>query len=229
MGSLINARAHNVDLKIHAGGAIYRSNIPNGNVMLVVAPDSPIRAAKDLSGKTICVPSLGDQNMLATKAWVDTQGGDSRSLTFVEVPSSAAAAAVGQGRVAAAVVVPPFVARAVADGTVRILAQVFSAIAPRFLETGFFTTADFAAKHRDLVVRFGKIIADASLYVNAHTAEIADLLGPFSGIPAAAIVAAGISPCATSLDARDIQPLIDVSAKYGIIDHRFDAADFLFK
>jgi len=228
MGSIITARAKNIgDLKLHAGGATYRS--VKGDVMLVTAVDSPIRTAKDLNGKTVAVPSLGDQNTLAVRAWSDAQGGDSKSISFVEIPSSAGAAAVQQGRVAAAALVPPFVAHAVGAGQVRIVANVFAAIAPRFMETGWFSTGDYAAKHRDVVVPFGKVMATASAYVNAHTAETADALSAFSGVPTASIIDTGISYFETSVDPRDIQPLIDAMAKYGLIDHRFDAADFLLK
>lgn len=228
MGSIITARAKNIgDLKIHAAGATFRS--VKGDVMLVVAPDSPVRAAKDLNGKTISVPSLGDQNTLAVRAWSDANGGDSHSISFLELPSSAAAAAVTQGRVAAAALVPPFVAHAVGSGQVRVLANVFAAIAPRFLETGWFTTGEYAIKHRDVVLPFGKIMSTASAYVNAHANETADALSAFSGVPVASILDAGISYFSTSVDPRDIQPLIDAMAKYGLIDHRFDAADFLFK
>lgn len=229
MGSLIVARARNINLKIVAGGAIFRSADQQGQVLLVVAADSPLRTAKDFNGKTLSVPALGDQNVLAARAWIDSQGGDSRTIQFVEVPSSAAAAAVSQGRVAGSVLVPPFAARAIADGKMRSVATVFSAIAPRFLETAWFTTGDFAATHRDMLLRFGKVVAGASVYVNAHQADVLDLAASFSGQTTASIVQNGISTLATSVDSRDIQPLIDAMAKYSLIDRRFNAADFIVK
>jgi NitT/TauT family transport system substrate-binding protein len=229
MGALISARAHGIDVRINAGGALFQSTTPRAAVMLVVATDSPLRTGKDLGGKTIAVPALGDQNTLAIKAWVDAQGGDSKSLTFLEIPSSAAAAAVTQGRVAAAALVPPFAARSIGDGSVRIISNIFASIAPRFLLTAWFSTADYATKHRDLVLRFGKIVGTAAVYVNAHVPETADAMAAFSGVSAASIVQAGITPAATVLDPKDIQPLVDAMAKYGLIDHRFDATDFLFK
>jgi NitT/TauT family transport system substrate-binding protein len=229
MGSLIAARARNIDLKIIAGGAIFRIADTQGQVLLVVAADSPIRTAKDFSGKTLAVPALGDQNVLIARAWIDSQGGDSRTVQFVEIPSSAAAAAITQGRVAGSVLVPPFAARAIADGKIRSVAVVFSAIAPRFLETAWFTTADYAAKHRDIVLRFAKVVADASVYVNAHQADVVELVAAFSGQTTASIVQNGVSTLATSTEPREIQPLIDAMAKYNMIDHRFDAADFIVK
>jgi NitT/TauT family transport system substrate-binding protein len=229
MGSLIAARAHNVDLRILAGGALFRNSNARSEVLLVVAPDSPIRSGKDFNGKTVSVPSLGDQNSMAIRAWVDAHGGDSRTLSLVEVPSSAAVAAVDQGRIAGAVVVPPFAAKAIAEGKAKMIAAVFGAIGTRFLETAYFTTGDYAVKHRDLVLRFGKLTADAAGYVNGHLPETADMLSTFSGVPAATIADAGVSFFATSVEPRDIQPLIDAMAKYGLIDHRFDAAEFVFK
>lgn len=229
MGSVITARAHNIDIKVVAGGAVFRSPNQRGEVLLIVPSDSPLRAGKDFNGKTIAVPSLGDQNTMAMRAWVDAGGGDSRSLQFVEVPSSAAAATVAQGRVAAAVLAPPFAARAIADGKMRSLGAIFTAIAPRFMETSFFTTGDYAAKNHDLVLRFGKIVGDASGYVNAHVADVAPLLATFEGLTTAQILDNGVSYLATSADARDIQPLIDAMAKYGLIDHRLNASDLLIK
>jgi NitT/TauT family transport system substrate-binding protein len=228
MGSLIAARAHNVDVKIHAGGALFGPH-DSGDVMLVISPNALIKDGKDLNGKIISVPSLGDQNTLAVKAWVDTHGGDSRTLSFTEIPSSAAAAAVAQGRVVAAALVPPFVAHAVNDGTVKILANVFTAISPRFLETAWFTTGEYANRNRELVLRFGKIIGTAAAYNNAHPSETADLLAAFTGVSSASILQTGISYNATSVNTSDIQPLIDAMAKYSLIDRRFSAADFLFK
>jgi len=229
MGSLIAARVRNIDLKIIAGGAIYRSTDQQGQVLLVVAADSPIRSASDFNGKTLAVPALGDQNVLIARAWLDSHGGDSRTVQFVEVPSSASAAAVSQGRVAGSVLVPPFAARAIADGKMRSIAAVFGAIAPRFLETAWFTTADYAAKHRDVLLRFGKIVSTASAYVNAHQADVVELIASFSGQTTASIVQNGVSTLATSLEAREMQPLIDAMAKYNMIDRRFDAADFIVK
>jgi len=229
MGALIAAGARNIDLKIIAGGAIFRNTDQLGQVLLVVAADSLLRTAKDFNGKTLSVPALGDQNALTARAWIDLQGGDSRTVQFVEVPSSAAVAVISQGRVAGSVLVPPFAARAIADGKMRSVAAVFSAIAPRFLETAWFTTEDYAAKHRDVALRFGKVVAEASVYVNAHQAEVVDMVASFSGQTAASIVQNGISALATSTEARDIQPLIDAMAKYNAIDRRFDAAELIFK
>jgi len=98
-----------------------------------------------------------------------------------------------------------------------------------FLETAWFATGDYVAKHRDVALLFGKVVAQASVYVNAHQADVVDTIAAFTGQTPASIQQNGVSTLATSLDARDIQPLIDAMAKYAMIDRRFDAADFIVK
>jgi len=225
--SIINAHAHGVDLKIVAAGVLFREDHPD--VELVVAPDSPVRAAHDLNGKTISVPALNDSNTLATMSWLGVHGGDPKTVQFVEVPATAAVAALAQGRIAAATLVRPYLSRAVADGQVRIVANVFAAIAKEFLQTAWFTTAAYAAQHRDAVDRFGKVVLSAGAYANDHHAETAVALAAFSGVDVATITEADRGIYATSLEARQIQPLIDAAAKYNILPRRFDAAEMLLK
>jgi len=225
--SLINARAHGVDLKLVAAGVLFRSDHPD--VELVVAPDSPIRTARDLTGKTISVPALNDSNTLATMSWLDQNGGDAHSVQFLEVTASAAVAALAQGRIAAATLVRPFLSQAVAAGQVRVVANVFAAIAREFLQTAWFTTAAYAAAHRDAVDRFARVTAAAAAYANTHHDETAVALAAFSGVDLATITDADRGIYATGLEARQIQPLIDASAKYGIVPRRFDAGEMLLR
>jgi hypothetical protein len=58
---------------------------------------------------------------------------------------------------------------------------------------------------------------------------VADSVAAFTGFSTDAIIQNGISYLATSTDAREVQPLIDAMAKYGLIDHRIDASDLLLK
>jgi len=55
---------------------------------LVVAKNSPLRTAKDLSGKTIAVNALLGIQQIAAEAWIDKNGGDSTTVKFVELSIS---------------------------------------------------------------------------------------------------------------------------------------------
>jgi NitT/TauT family transport system substrate-binding protein len=97
-----------------APGAIYSSKSPAS--ALVVAKNSPIAKAKNLNGRTIGVRDLTNVGSVATEAWIDQNGGDSKSVKYVEVPDSSAIAAVVQGRIDAASIAEPFLDQAVKQG-----------------------------------------------------------------------------------------------------------------
>src|SRR5215469_11611186 len=86
------AKEHGVALSILWPSAISVSQHPTN--ALLVTTNSPVRAAKDLVGKTIGVPSLEGPNAMATRLWLD-QYAVSRSLVkFVEIPMSEMAVAL---------------------------------------------------------------------------------------------------------------------------------------
>ena len=90
--SLFNARQRGIAFTLVAPGAAYDSRSPISQ--LLVAKDSPIRSAPDLDGKVVGIQSLVDLDTVATRAWVDQHGGDSKTIRFVEMPMSAKAAAL---------------------------------------------------------------------------------------------------------------------------------------
>jgi ABC-type nitrate/sulfonate/bicarbonate transport system substrate-binding protein len=107
------------------------------------------------------------------------------------------------------------------------LAPFYSAIANRFMLSGWFTTVDFAAKHRDAIASFQRIIETTSTYTNAHHAETVPLLATWSGITLDAAAHAPRMTNGTRIAAEDVQPVIDLLARYGVIPKAFDAREMI--
>jgi ABC-type nitrate/sulfonate/bicarbonate transport system substrate-binding protein len=93
---------------------------------------------------------------------------------------------------------------------------------------GWFTTAEWARAHPDVIARFVRVIAEASTYVDAHTTETAPVLSDFTGVPVGVILKMQrtIHP-QTVLRAQDIQPIIDAAAKYKLIPRAFSAQELI--
>ena len=53
---------------------------------LLVLRDSPIKTAADCNGKTFGVSSLNSITQYSTEAWLDRNGGDAKSVRFIEMP-----------------------------------------------------------------------------------------------------------------------------------------------
>jgi NitT/TauT family transport system substrate-binding protein len=200
----------------------------NPFALLQVAADATYRTGGDLNGKTVGIPALGDLNTLATRAWVDKNGGDWRSLKFVEIPNSAMEAALQSHRIDAAMIQSPQLDAALAAGTTKTLGDGYGAIAPTFPVGAFVARSDWAKDHADALRRFNRVLVEAAVYVNAHPAETAPLVAELTKIPLANIAKLHRSLNATSLDPALVQALIDASAKYDVIARSFPARDIVW-
>lgn len=228
MLGLIEARARGLPLIIEVPSSFWSTDKPNS--ALVIAKDSAIRSGRDLNGMTLSVPAVGDLDTIATSAWIDRNGGDSRTVKFLSLPHRAAAEAIGSGRIAAANIPEPNLTDAVKSGRCRILGRTLSAIGNRFVITAYFCTADFAAKNVDTLARFRTSMYQSGAYANAHPGDIVPVISKFTGVDEKTVAAIGIEALPTSskdLNPPMIQPLIDAAVKYKAIPAFFPAKDMI--
>lgn len=218
--SVILAHARGVPLTMVAPGAL-ASGAASG---LLVLRDGPIRSAKDLSGKVVSVPALNDMQALSTRAWIDQHGGSSKDVQFIEEPVTAVGVALDGGRIAAGTLSNPAYAEDMATGKYRDLGAPIDAIG-HVMISAWVATTDYAAKNPAVLRAFGRIIAEAATYCNAHPERTVDLLSAFSGMDAATIAHMDRSKTVPRLDPALVQPFIEIAAKYGTIPHAFDARE----
>jgi NitT/TauT family transport system substrate-binding protein len=105
----------------------------------------------------------------------------------------------------------------------RVLAKAYTAIAPQWILGGYFCTADFAKSHPDVVRKFADAMSEAAAWANANHAATAAILAKYGKAPLPPNVQRMYYP--ERLRAADLQPLIDASAKYGILKATFPARD----
>jgi NitT/TauT family transport system substrate-binding protein len=225
--TIINAHVRGVLLTIVFPDRLHTFG-PESETALVVPPDSPVKRGRDLNGKTISVGAIKDSTWIGARIFIDADGGDSSTAKFVEIPFSAASAAVVAGRVDAGVTNDPYLKQDVRGGKVRSLGDLLAAMGSKFLETAWVATADYIAKNRDTVTRFQRTIREAQTWCNAHVPEAVEITAGFTGVDKA-IVASTKTLFATEADPRDMQPYITANAKYGIIPQAFNAADLYLR
>lgn len=220
--SLASAHLHGLPFTLIAPGALYDGSAVT--MACVAAPDSPLRAAKDLDGKTVTGISVGGLDQLAIDAWVDKNGGDLASLKYVETPPSAMVQAVDAGRVAAAALNDPDLSVAVNAKKVKVLAPCYSAIAPLFMQTAFFAQKAWADAHPDLVKRFGDAVGEAGEWAAKNPDRARSLLEKEMKTQ----VAATRVRFATKLDPALIQPLLDSGARFKIFARPVKATEMIW-
>jgi NitT/TauT family transport system substrate-binding protein len=223
--SVLSAHVRNIPFTFIAPGGLSDQRVPYGH--LIVANDGGIASAKDLNGKILAVAALGSLDPVTISAWIDANGGDARTVKFVEIPQTEAGAAVVAHRIAAALIIHPQVDEALAAGNVRVLGDPYGALAPLYLISGWFATADWVRAHPDAAQRFARVVEETALYANAHHSETAPVLADFSKIPLPVIAKMTRAVLGTSLTPALIQPVIDASVKYGALAHTFNAAEII--
>jgi NitT/TauT family transport system substrate-binding protein len=212
-----------VPIRFVGNGVLWETNNPWS--LGLVAADSKIKTGADLNGQTVGVAALNDLSVLAIAAWVDANGGDSKTIKWVEIPNSAAGAAVGAHRIAACQLNEPQLQAAISGGQVRVLAPFLGAISPSYVLTNYFLRPDWAAKNRSAAEQFMRTTYEAAAFTNTHPADTAPLVADITKIPVEVIAKMTRAHVATSSDPALIQPAIDTAAKYQFISRRFDAKE----
>jgi NitT/TauT family transport system substrate-binding protein len=208
---------------IGAGGIYARGALTN---QLMVRKDSPIRKAADLTGKTIGCNGLTNLGQFGPELWIDKNGGTSSAVHFIEFPFPDLPAALAQGRIDAAFVAEPFITEAAPFA--RTLATPFDLVAPRWMLGAWFTTPAWANGHREQVQTFGTVMAKTAAWANANQEQSGLLLAKYAKIDPAILKNMRRVPYATRAEAAEIQPVIDLSARYGALPAPFPARELMY-
>jgi NitT/TauT family transport system substrate-binding protein len=223
--ALIQAHLRGLSFRIVAPAQLYLSEA--ASTALYVKKDSTIRSGADLNGKTISVQSIRDLSWVVTLAWIDQNGGDSSTVKAVELPISAVAAAIAEGRIAAGGISSPFAEQGVAAGQVRMLAKNYDAIAKRYQASAFVSTSEYIAANTDAMQRWSRAMRESILYTNTHLRETVDLVAQYSGADPAVVARSVRAIDPEYLDPKEIQPVIDIAFKYKMIDRAFSAEELI--
>lgn len=223
--SVFSAYARGVPLRLVAPISLYMSD--HADTLLLVRKDSAIASARDLDGKTIGAASVKDVDDTATRAWVDLNGGDGRSLHTVELRSAEQIIALDSGRIDAVAIKPPYLTVALGSGKYRVLGKPLDAIAPRFLLSCYVATADYVAKDPAVISAFREALSEAARYTNAHQAATIDLVAAFSGQNAALLGSGVRSITAATVTLADLQLPLDFAYKNGLLEKTFDVTGLL--
>jgi NitT/TauT family transport system substrate-binding protein len=224
-GSMSSAFIRGLPLQMLACGAVYSPASPISHV--AVAKNSPIASAKDMSGKTIAVSTLKDMLQGTVLNWIERNGGDWKTVNFVELPMPQMAGAIAAKRIDGGAIVEPYYTSAKADLT--NLGYNYSAVNndKPFQTLGIAVSKDWYAKNPATGKKIATAIHQAGKWANdpKNAAEAAKLLGAFTKVEAAVIAGYPRLAFAEANNPLLIQPVIDMLAKYTFIPRVFSAAE----
>jgi NitT/TauT family transport system substrate-binding protein len=223
--SIAAAYKKNIPFTLLAPGSLYTATIPTS--VLMVPANSPAKSAKDLNGKTFAVNGLKTITQYAPQLWMDKNGGDASTVKFVEMTFPNIVESLGANRIDAAIVADPFIAQAKTNA--RIFANAYDAIGSRYIIGCWFTTKQWAASHQDLSARFTQVIAKTAAWANAHKPLSGAILAKYAKMDPAVAATMLRVDYAPRFTLPEMQPVIDLAAKYGGLPSTFPADELIFK
>ena len=224
---VFSAFGHGFPLHIVAPIAVYDTD--HCDAWLVVRADADIHQAHDLNGKVIGGDTPSEISIVATRVWMDRNGGNGKSLQALALNASEILTALVQGRIDAAVLRPPWLTIAMQSGRIRVVAKPLDVVAPRFLLSCWVASDDFIAKNPATVKAFVAGLTAGARYVDRHQDDTVAMVAQFTKQDPAQIRAGVRTIIAESITVADVQKPLDFAYKYSIIDKHYDARAMLSK
>ena len=218
--SVYQGHLQGLDYRLVANGAINKRET-NDVFGVCVAPDSPLQSAKDLAGRTVAVNTLRNIMHGATAHWIDSNGGDSTKVKWLEIPFPQMALALVNKQVDAYGGVEPFITAPVQQKQARLLGRQLGAIAPRLLIASYFGSEAWINKNAGLVKAF---VASINRGIDAHNANLDEAkvtLAKHTGLKPELFKDMALPAFEKKLLESDLQPMLDVALRYKFVDRKF--------
>jgi len=225
VGPVAQGAVKGLGVKIIAPAGMSLSTAPTDVTM--VALDSPIKTAADLTGKTIGVNGLGNVLMYATQAWIDKNGGNSKSIKWLELPFPSMGAAIAAHRVDAATFAEPYASAS--KSVARVLAYPMDAIALTMPATTWFANGNWLQQQPAVAAKVVEILRRTAVWANGHRKESGEILMRYTKIKPETLAMMTRSTYGLDIVPSEIQALIDTGVKYGDVDREVKAADIIWK
>jgi NitT/TauT family transport system substrate-binding protein len=167
--TVLQAVDNGIDLVMLAGiGFTARNGTDFG---VVVRNGAAIDKPQDYAGKRVAVSTIGAFLHILFVDWLQKNGVDPKSVTFVEIPFPQMNDVLKQGTVDAAIPFEPFVSRIVQAGTAR-LGAAFAADVPDGLPMAIYAgERRWVEAHPDAVRAFREAIAEGMEFMKSHPKE----------------------------------------------------------
>ena len=218
-----NAFNRGVPISAIAGGGLYTPQ--DSTTELCVGANSTIRSAKDFEGQTIGVITLASISAVALRAWLTRHGADAQAVKLVEMPFAEMAPAIARGAIAGAYLAEPVMSQVLPQ--LRIVASPYDAIGARFLISLWFSNHDWIANNRDAARRLVRAVYDASRWANAHRDLTLPMLVKYAQLDPDKTAGMRRARYAADLDARLLQPVLDVAFAYHALEKPVPAASVI--
>lgn len=123
----------------------------------------------------------------------------------------------------------PALTQVLASGKFRVLGRQFDAVAAgkRFQQTAFAVMAPWVDRYRDAAGRFARAMHESIVYTNSHLAETVDMMAQYTNVQPEVVARSVRFIDPEYVEPRMLQPMMDVSVQYKVLDHAFPVEEVI--
>jgi len=221
----VNAINAGVPIVLFAGSGLYLASEPTS--ILAVAANSPLRVPKDLIGKSIGVPTLVGLTSSCLRAWLPQNGVEVASVKIVEVPQTAAFAAVDRGTLDCVLLGEPFITPV--RSKIRDFGHPFDVIGKQFAFSVWYASKSWVEASAARARLAQAAIYDTARWANTHRDDTFAILVRDAHFDATSLKGMIRTTFATALTPALVQPVLDLAFQYKIFDRKLDATALITK
>ena len=226
LGSLMVAKDKGLPLELVSAAVASTGDVTSDMGAIIVSGDSPIETLADLNGKTVSTNSLNNLLDTVARSTIDSAGGDSSTVSFVEIPFPDSSAAVENGQVDAAFVVEPFVTAALENGN-RVLSYGFAEFADKLDIAAYFASAATVSGDPELVTKFQSGMKKSLEYAQANPDAVRAIIATYTETPAEVLATIVLPTYPTEFNVDAVDALGEAARKYGVVETAPDMSTFL--
>lgn len=223
--SLMVAKDKGLPLELVSAAVASTGDASSDMGAIVVSADSTIETLADLNGKTVSTNSLNNLLDTVARSTIDSAGGDSSTVSFVEIPFPDSSAAVENGQVDAAFVVEPFVTAAVENGN-RVLSYGFAEFADKLDISAYFSSAA-TTSDPELVSKFQAAMKKSLEYAQANPDAVRAIIATYTETPEAVLAKIVLPMYPSEFNVEAATTLGEAALKYGVVETAPDMSTFL--
>ncbi|MCP3803391.1 ABC transporter substrate-binding protein [Allokutzneria sp. A3M-2-11 16] len=190
--------------------------------MVLSGPNSRLSKPTDLVGKKVAVTTTNSLADLTIKSTVSANGGDEKSITFVEMPYTEMGEALNARRVDAALLSEPFITETMKKIGALPVFDAASGPTADIAISGYATTEEFATSSPKTVAAFQRALSTGVDIANRDRSKVEAALIGYSGIDQQTASILTLVGFPGMLEPERIQRVPDLMHSYGTLERRLD-------
>jgi NitT/TauT family transport system substrate-binding protein len=199
----------------------------NPTIGMMAREGSNIKSPADMRGKRIGVPGLNGGNHIVAMKWLQNNGVDPKSVTYVETGFPAMGDLLKGGQVDVVVPVEPFISR-IQQTKVGYVVAV-PTITESFLESFYIMQRDFIQKNPKAASAFREAIREGVAYIKSNEADARKSQIAYLKIPEPAAMSIKLPTFAVDVKAEEMQFWVDMLKDFGVTKGTATAKQVIFQ